>query len=274
MITRQNLHTHTNYVDGVDTPRQMFEYALSLGLKSLGFSEHAHTYFDDSCCMTKAKTLEYFNEINALKEEYKGKLDIYLGLEIDLHDIHKYDGLDYTIGSLHCLPVDGQLYAIDNKPHITQFIREKAYNNDGVAMAVDYLNILSNNIKLSDADIVGHIDLPTKFNSNNDIFDESSIEYKNAVVKAIDSILNFKQNIVFEVNTGAISRGYRTTPYPSKFILKQLLDRGARLCLSSDCHNGKNLTCAFSETEAMLKSIGFKQLWELNKNSWQAIDII
>ncbi|NMD38805.1 MAG: histidinol-phosphatase HisJ family protein [Christensenellaceae bacterium] len=273
MITRQNLHTHTNYVDGVDSPRQMVEYALSFGLESLGFSEHAHTYFDDSCCMTKAQTLEYFDEINSLKAEYKGKIDIYLGLEIDLHDIRVYEGLDYTIGSLHCLPVEGKLYPVDYKPQMTQFIKEKGYNNDGVAMAVDYLKILSKNIALSDADIVGHIDLPTKFNGDNILFDEDSSEYKNAVIKAVDSILAFKKDIVFEVNTGAISRGYRTSPYPSKFVLKQLLDRNARLCITSDCHNGKHLTCAFSETEAMLKNMGFKQLWQIKNNIWQAIPL-
>ena len=41
---------------------------------------------------------------------------------------------------------------------------------------------------------------------------------------------------IFEVNTGAISRGWRTAPYPSRWALEQLKRRSARVTISSDSH--------------------------------------
>lgn len=39
------------------------------------------------------------------------------------------------------------------------------------------------------------------------------------------------------MNTGAIARGYRTTPYPAPFILKELKNLGCGIIISSDCHD-------------------------------------
>ena len=47
--------------------------------------------------------------------------------------------------------------------------------------------------------------------------------------------------VIFETNTGAISRGYRTQPYPQDFILEELRRRKMPLLLSSDCHDRRNL---------------------------------
>ena len=38
MLPRSNAHTHTNFVDGRDTPREMIETALVHGFHTLGFS--------------------------------------------------------------------------------------------------------------------------------------------------------------------------------------------------------------------------------------------
>ena len=36
----QNLHTHSTYCDGADTPEEMIETALEKGFTSIGFSGH------------------------------------------------------------------------------------------------------------------------------------------------------------------------------------------------------------------------------------------
>jgi histidinol-phosphatase (PHP family) len=57
----------------------------------------------------------------------------------------------------------------------------------------------------------------------------------------------------FEVNTGAIARGYRTTPYPMPFIIKEFQRRGFGVVLTSDCHNVAFLDCWFEEAAELLK---------------------
>ena len=76
---KQNLHTHTIYCDGNDTPKQMLETALARGFDSLGFSGHAPAPFD-SAAMSPAHLSEYIAEIRSLP----APIPVYLGIEEDL----------------------------------------------------------------------------------------------------------------------------------------------------------------------------------------------
>jgi histidinol-phosphatase (PHP family) len=59
------------------------------------------------------------------------------------------------------------------------------------------------------------------------------------------------------VNTGAIARGYRTTPYPAPFILKEMKNLGLTVILTSDCHNRDMLDCHYKESMELIKACGF-----------------
>ena len=59
----QNLHTHSTYCDGADTPKEMVERALELGFDTIGFSGHSHMYFSPLIGMTPEATEEYKKEI-------------------------------------------------------------------------------------------------------------------------------------------------------------------------------------------------------------------
>ena len=81
---KQNLHLHTTYCDGKNTPEEMAEAAIAQGFNSIGFSGHA--YMDNSIyCMPKEQTEAYFRHITQLKEAYKDRLKIFLGLEFGWH---------------------------------------------------------------------------------------------------------------------------------------------------------------------------------------------
>ncbi|MBR0203368.1 MAG: hypothetical protein IJQ56_03275, partial [Synergistaceae bacterium] len=62
----------------------------------------------------------------------------------------------------------------------------------------------------------------------------------------------------FEINTGAISRGYKTVPYPSREILKYLAANNGKVILSSDSHSKENLMYKFPECEELAESLGLK----------------
>ena len=105
-------------------------------------------------------------------------------------------------------------------------------------------------------DIIGHIDIYTKLNEKYHIFDDTDPEHRSFVLDCIDEIA--RTGKIFEVNTGAMSRGYRTSPYPAEFILRRLLELKAPIILSSDAHSAGTICNAFSETEQMLRNIGFR----------------
>ena len=113
MTPRFNLHTHTNYVDGKNTAEEMVKAALFRGFSMLGFSEHAYTGFDPVFSLPKDKIALYCAEVRALAEKYKGQMEIYLGMEMDGLDPQDPAGLDYFIGSMHWLHINGRYYAVD-----------------------------------------------------------------------------------------------------------------------------------------------------------------
>jgi histidinol-phosphatase (PHP family) len=82
-----------------------------------------------------------------------------------------------------------------------------------------------------------------------------------------------KEGLLFEVNTGAIARGYRTSPYPSDNLLRVLKNEGADIILTSDCHNADYLDCEFAETKRRLLDIGFREMVVLCNHKFTKIPI-
>ena len=93
-------------------------------------------------------------------------------------------------------------------------------------------------------------DLITKFIEREPLFDTSHPRYVRAWQRAADELL--KSGVPFEINTGAISRGYRTEPYPDRGIVAYIKEHGGRLVLSSDSHSAANIAFGFEIYEALL----------------------
>ena len=75
------------------------------------------------------------------------------------------------------------------------------------------------------------------------------------------------------MNTGAISRGYRTSPYPSKALLKEFLVNGFKPVISSDCHDKNFVDCYFDESAKLLKEVGFKSQCALINGKFEEISL-
>ena len=78
-----NYHTHTTYCDGADTPEELVLEAIRLGCPELGFSGHSHLT-EDTGSMSEAETLAYCREVNRLKEKYRDRITLRLGIEQDM----------------------------------------------------------------------------------------------------------------------------------------------------------------------------------------------
>ncbi|MGM9551863.1 MAG: histidinol-phosphatase [Clostridia bacterium] len=231
----KDLHVHTTFCDGKNTPEEMVIQAIEKGIETIGFSAHSYTFFDESYCMKKERYKEYKAEIKRLQEKYRGKIEILLGIEQDFYSDASTEGFDYVIGSVHYLKKNGKYLPIDESEEIFIDIVKNYYNNDFYLLAEDYFDTVSSVVEKTGADIIGHFDLITKFNEKNRLFDEGDERYVKAYKKAVDKLIETGK--VFEINTGAISRGYRTTPYPSEDILKYILQKGGRTMVNSDSHS-------------------------------------
>ena len=78
-----DLHMHTRYSDGKDTPEEMILAAVERGFDSIGFSEHSYNPYSPGRQMTPEATEQYKREIRRLKEQYRGKIDIFCGMEYE-----------------------------------------------------------------------------------------------------------------------------------------------------------------------------------------------
>ena len=98
---KRDFHTHTRWCDGTATADEMARAALALGMEALGFSGHSYTAYDTSCAMLPAEIERYAAEVGEIRRRYAGQLEIYLGIEDDLHGDRPAFPRDYTIGSAH-----------------------------------------------------------------------------------------------------------------------------------------------------------------------------
>ena len=134
-----------------------------------------------------------------------------------------------------------------------------------------YYEDLGNLHTHGDFDIIGHFDLITKHAETHNFFDIESKEYLNYAFEAAEAL---KGKIpFFEVNTGAISRGYRTAPYPTVPIIKELKRLGFGVVITSDCHDRNFVDCYFNETAELLKYCGFKEKYILTESGFNAVAI-
>ncbi len=248
-MIRADLHLHTTYSDGQNTPAEMAEAALSRGFLRLGFSDHGYTAHDESYCMSKEGEAAYRREIAALKTEYAGRLEILCGIEQDYYGGIPSAEYDYVIGSVHYLKLGAEYIPVDESEAILRDAIARRFGGDPLALAEAYFETVSDVLNQTGADIVGHLDLVAKFNAGG-LFDETAPRYRAAWRHAIDALLPAGKP--FEINTGAIARGYQTRPYPSLEMIAYIKERGGRLLLSSDAHTAAGIGYAFNEWEPLL----------------------
>ncbi len=240
-----NLHTHTCFCDGKNSPEEMVLKALEGGMSELGFSGHSFTEFDGSYCMTLENTEKYIDTVSKLKQQYKDSISIKLGIEQDYFSEEKTDRYEYVIGSVHYVKKDGHYLPIDKSE--ANFIDSvnTYYGGDYYAFCEDYYALVGDVYCRTKCDIVGHFDLVTKFNEGGKLFDEKNERYVKAYRAALDKLL--PTGVTFEVNYGAIARGYRTTPYPNPDILALIREHGNPIIRTSDCHNKEFLLLGITE---------------------------
>ena len=135
-----------------------------------------------------------------------------------------------------------------------------------VSLACNYYELLAKMPQKFKFDIVGHFDLVTKFNEGDKLFDTSDKRYVRAAERALEALV--PTGAVFEINTGAISRGYRTEPYPSLYFLNLIREMGGSVTFSSDAHNASNIFFGFDDAIQKAKRAGFKSFKKLTKKGF------
>ncbi len=268
MIPLQNLHTHCTFCDGKDEPEEVVKEAIRLGMSSLGFSSHSFTGNPKVDGMQDERG--YIDCIRALKEKYRDRIRIFLGVERDCFTeiLGLESEYDYKIGSVHYLKIKGEYEAVDWSKDRLKNTCEKCFGGDMTRLCEAYFELESKVVEMADCNIVGHFDLITLFSGMDDREDRRFID---AEMAALDELL--KTDTLFDVNTGAMARGYRTGRDPSENCLRRIREKNGRVIISSDCHDRSKLLYGFDVAAELIKRYGFKEVYILTDGGFEPVGL-
>ena len=243
-----NFHTHTTYCDGECSAQEMLEAAIAQNMEAIGFSVHSHLDSEPDWTIDKKEMQLYVGELSNMQGDYEPKIRVLIGIEQDYWSREEdcdIEGIEYKIGSVHSLIEEDTTWSsVDYKPENTATCRDKYFDGDIYKMVERYFELVGDIYERTHCNIVGHFDLITKFNNlpNNEynlFIDVNDERYINAEQKALEKLS--KAPVIFEINTGGMSRGYTTAPYPSERVLQYLGEHKIPVIFASDAHTTDTL---------------------------------
>ena len=253
--TACSVHTHATFCDGKSTLAEMAAAAYDAGVRYYGVSCHSHTPIpQDEGAVLPGDMTAYRRAVLELRAGYAGRMEVLLGLEWDSQSDVTPEGFDYWIGSVHYQAGNGRFYAADwGEEHFTA-CRDELFGGDALAVAEGYFREVCR-VAEKKPPILGHLDLITKLNGGSRFFDEDSPRYKAAALEALHAADPVAT--LLEINTGGVSRGYRTAPYPALFLLREWRRMGGRIILTSDAHSADTVVYDYGQSAALAKAAGF-----------------
>lgn len=271
MEHKQNLHTHSTYCDGLNTPEEMVQTALERGFDSLGFSGHSYLFYSDYAGLSMERQDAYVREIRRLQQVYGDRIKLYLGLEVDMYAQGDFSVYDYLIGSVHYLKIGEEYVGFDGNAEKMQRVIDGWFGGDGNAYVKEYFRQLALLPEYGKFDFIGHFDLVSKNIEKANLFDYDSDAYLGWATEAAEALLPHIP--FFEVNTGAMSRGIRTTPYPSARITKMLRELGFKPIITTDCHVADRIECGVDVAKECLKEAGFREHFVLTEEGFVGVKL-
>lgn len=258
------------------TLREMVEAAITAGMPIFGLSEHCPRYDEKDLFPSERelgfdvnKLIELFEsyskEASLLQEEYKDKIELLRGFEIEVVDESYYQRMtklktegkfDYIVGSLHHL----RGRCIDGWPKL---FYEIAHQCGGLEpMAVEYYKEVQLMIEGLKPEVVGHIDLLSKFCDDDDSLSTPKIQRQMRSTlesaKAAGSIL--------DLNVYPFRKG-KKYPYPAPWIVKMALEIGVPFCFGDDSHSPDTVGVGIEEGRNYLLEQRVTSITALTKRS-------
>ena len=255
-----NFHAHTQWCDGHDTLETIVREAARLGYEHFGFTPHSPVPIESPCNMDESDLAAYRAEIDRMRHELQGYINIYMGVEIDFLGPHfgpaspmfAPGNFDYSIGSVHFIPdQDGIFVDIDGRFEKFRDRMQRHFRNDIRYVAETFYAQSHAMLDAGGFDILGHFD---KISQNASFF-RPGIEQE----RWYDSLLNdfidhvIESGVIVEINTKARLPHGRFFPHERHW--KRLLDAGVEIAVNSDAHYASLINSARSEAFQILDSL-------------------
>lgn len=221
---------------------------------------------------------DYLAEFRRLKARYAGRIELYIGLEIDYlgeesnPSIARFRELplDYRIGSVHLLHNDrGEVIDIDVPASTFRKIVDEHFGGDIERVVRLYYARLTRMLELGGFDIVGHAD---KMHYNAACYRPGLLDevwYDELVKEYFAEIA--RHGYQMEINTKAYHD--LGTFYPNERYFAYLHSLGVRVQVNSDSHYPERINNGRWEALKALKKAGYETVMEMYGGEWKEVRI-
>lgn len=250
-------HVHSEFSsDSQASMESMIERAIQLGLQRLCFTDHMDIDYPQKISGYNFvfDPEAYMKKLSMLKEQYKDKIDILMGIELGLQPhitdqmtalIQRYP-FDFIIGSTHLVD------------HVDTYFPEYWKTRSKYEGIYDYFNsIILNCSTYQGFHVYGHLDyiiryVPTASGIKEDY---SYSDYADVLDEALRAIIDSGKGI--EVNSAGLKYGLGY-PHPKADVLTRYRELGGELItIGSDAHKPEHLCYDFHLIPDILKSLGY-----------------
>lgn len=252
MMPFADYHMHTPLCGhAVGAPFEYADHAVQIGLKEIGFSDHAPliSHRDPTITMDFEQLPTYYRMIEDVQDRFKSSLSIKIALEADfipgyehktqeiIDDYH----YDYIIGSVHFI----KEWGFDDPAQ-----REAWKAKDINQVYHDYYDLLRKSARSGLFNIIGHADLPKKFGHR-------PTEDLTGEIQATAKVFR-ECGVAVEINTAGLRKPVGEM-YPAPNALKIYRQAGVPLTFGSDAHEPKDVGRDFHLAVDLAKSVGYSE---------------
>lgn len=259
-MIRKDYHIHTSYSDDCSIPMEkMINSAIDKGLVQIALTDHVDFDSSYSLSVEPVDYDKYTQEFSYLKDKYKDKIDLLLGVEIGLSHASQSEisgflssrPFDFVIGSIHS--VDGSDVYLDS-------------NSLGKSQRQTYTDYFECVLKCSAMmdcyDVFGHLDYINRYGSFKDRI-LSYRDYSDIIDEILKTVIDKGKG--FEINTSGYRYGLGQL-HPQVDIIKRYKELGGEiLTIGSDSHKPQDIASEFDRVHAVLQSIGIRYLAEFRQ---------
>ncbi|WP_010271157.1 histidinol-phosphatase [Paenibacillus senegalensis] len=251
-----DLHTHHDRCGHAEgTIRDYIEAAIQADFQVIGISDHSPYFASEvdqekpGIAMAKSDFSNYISEVLRLKEEYKDRIEVLLGVESDFFpqhaDLYKqmYEPypFDYIIGSVH-FTGGVSIFNKNRWKGLTQVQQIQAKE--------EYYQRIAESARSGMFQILGHIDAMKGYYP----------EFSNLPTKMVEETLKIigDTGIAIEINTSGKTKSCGGW-YPADDILEKALYYKVPVTFGSDAHIPSRIGDEWELVQQKLREIGYKE---------------
>ena len=246
-----DMHMHTEYSeDSCAKLDSMAEKAIAVGIEAICVTDHIDWDFPEKNLIFDYDVDAYQRDIARAKEKYKGRLEIFMGVELGMqpHLAERYQEFlkkypfDFVIGSVHLVNNRDPYY-------------KEAFEGleDAQAYRMYFENILANIKAFRDFDSLGHLDYIVRYGKNK-ARDYSYSQFADIIDEILKELILHGKAL--EVNTAGYRKLGFPNPHPDVICRYRELG-GEMITVGADAHKPSHVGYDFKKVTQLLKNCGF-----------------